>query len=69
MLTDVSLGSIKTTITALRQWFTVMANEDKGLTEAKSEHLRTRSKDRAMKGLELLEVVNERYRTLREALV
>ncbi len=69
VLTDVSLGSIETTITALRHWFSVMANEGKGVTEVKSEHLRTRVKDRAMEGLELLKVVNGRSRTLREALV
>jgi hypothetical protein len=28
-VTDVSLGSIESTITALRHWFTVMASEDK----------------------------------------
>jgi hypothetical protein len=69
VVTDVSLGSIETAITELRHWFTVMAKEDKGVTEANSEHLRTRVKDRAMEGLELLEIVSGRYRTLREALV
>ncbi len=69
MVTDVSLGSIETAITALRHWFSVMANEGKGVTDVKSEHLCTRVKDRAMEGLELLKVVNGRYQTLREALV
>jgi hypothetical protein len=55
-------------ITTLRHWFTVMVNKDRGITEAKSEHLSARVKNRATEGLDLLEIVTERYRTLREAL-
>ena len=47
-----------------------MAKDDKSLAEAKGgERLHTMTKERAKEGLELLEVVSGRYRTLREELV
>ena len=65
VVTDVSLGSIETSINALRHRFTATAKYDKSLAEAKGERLRTMMKERATETeeLELLEVVSGRYRT------
>ncbi|KZR97966.1 Uncharacterized protein APZ42_006878 [Daphnia magna] len=69
VVTDVSFGPIESALNKLHLWFTDSAKKKESQAEETkwSARLRAQMVERVTDGLELLELVRERYDTLREA--